>query len=537
MTKEQPRTAPEEAAEKTTPSEELSSMQTEVAADFDPSQIDVQNFVIDGQVDFESVERFKDVISASDLEILNQLRPGILFDLFVEPSGDQFTINFGSNDDADAHIGLSQILRGHSSKYESGTTPLEAIRVLLVQETEGEVHESTRDGLGGNFYEANNAYQEVHNGYTIEISQESDQAVAQMIEIREEAEEAVKGITLRHPRLMRLDRDTAPEISHFDYNERKDEHKYKKKPQRRSFLEYMYTESRMQGVDPEVVLAIVDASYPSGSVDFENEFQWTLRTIKAHEKHYESITAQRAQGDNDKYTAEFITYLINTGDEMMANVNRDRFQKMYGKVSDQKFEWTKSEQIQPLLAVPRDIEAPGRQGMMNRLVGYEHNRMSSGYGQRWDPVEKRKGNWVRAGHRGIDIGAPTGAPIYSAADGVVIRSEFQGGPKGAGWFLSILHADGFVTQYLHCSEILSRYTPGARVSAGEQIAKVGSTGKSTGPHLHFEAFSLKNVDPADIDLNDINVKEYRRKIKRSGNRDYVEPFSYLSQLDQITETE
>ncbi|MEL7504448.1 MAG: peptidoglycan DD-metalloendopeptidase family protein [Cyanobacteria bacterium J06554_6] len=96
---------------------------------------------------------------------------------------------------------------------------------------------------------------------------------------------------------------------------------------------------------------------------------------------------------------------------------------------------------------------------------------TSGYGPRWGRM-----------HRGIDIAAPVGTPIFAAAPGVVERSGWNSG--GYGNLIDIRHPDGSMTRYAHNSRNLVR--PGQRVAQGEQIAEMGSTGYSTGPHLHFE---------------------------------------------------
>lgn len=90
-------------------------------------------------------------------------------------------------------------------------------------------------------------------------------------------------------------------------------------------------------------------------------------------------------------------------------------------------------------------------------------------------------------HKGLDIGAPTGTPIQAAKDGVVV-SAGDGG--GYGNLTVIKHADGTFTKYAHQSSI--NVQPGQEVKAGDVIGKVGSTGNSTGPHLHFE---VRRGDP------------------------------------------
>ena len=141
----------------------------------------------------------------------------------MDVSGDQLVINFAGNADADANIGLSQIMRGNSTKYEGGR--LESIRTILVQEDTGPVHESTRDGLAGNYYESAGAYQEVHTGYTIEIQQENTGVAAQIEQVEEDAEKAVQRLARKHSRLARVPDDDAPEIAHFEYKDRKEKHK------------------------------------------------------------------------------------------------------------------------------------------------------------------------------------------------------------------------------------------------------------------------------------------------------------------------
>ncbi|MEN6461710.1 MAG: peptidoglycan DD-metalloendopeptidase family protein [Syntrophomonas sp.] len=88
------------------------------------------------------------------------------------------------------------------------------------------------------------------------------------------------------------------------------------------------------------------------------------------------------------------------------------------------------------------------------------------------------------GHTGIDIGASSGSAIRAAAGGTVTFAGYEG---GYGKFIIINHGNGLVTRYAHCSSLL--VSDGQSVSAGETIGRVGSTGHSTGPHLHFEVLS------------------------------------------------
>ena len=130
-------------------------------------------------------------------------------------------------------------------------------------------------------------------------------------------------------------------------------------------------------------------------------------------------------------------------------------------------------QLPPLAAVdrylPKPIEAskPPSKGFIWPAKGV----FTSGFGPRWGRM-----------HKGIDIAAPTGTPIHAAADGVVISAGWNRG--GYGKLVDIRHPDGTLTRYAHNSKILVR--KGQAVQQGQKISLMGSTGFSTGPHLHFE---------------------------------------------------
>lgn len=102
--------------------------------------------------------------------------------------------------------------------------------------------------------------------------------------------------------------------------------------------------------------------------------------------------------------------------------------------------------------------------------------LTSSYGYRRDPF-----TGAAAMHSGLDFRGPTGAPIYAAANG---RVSFVGSKSGYGNVVEISHGNGMITRYAHMSRFQSRV--GQEVAAGDVIGAIGSTGRSTGPHLHFE---------------------------------------------------
>ena len=103
-------------------------------------------------------------------------------------------------------------------------------------------------------------------------------------------------------------------------------------------------------------------------------------------------------------------------------------------------------------------------------------RMSSDFGLRKHPIKK-----ARRHHDGIDLAAPVGAPIRAIANGQVIYADPHG---GYGKYIVIRHQNGITSHYGHCDTM--KVTPGHSIAAGEIIGTVGSSGASTGPHLHFE---------------------------------------------------
>jgi murein DD-endopeptidase MepM/ murein hydrolase activator NlpD len=115
-------------------------------------------------------------------------------------------------------------------------------------------------------------------------------------------------------------------------------------------------------------------------------------------------------------------------------------------------------------------------------------RLSSGFGMRRHPIL----GYTKM-HRGTDFAAPTGTKIYAAGDGVV---ELAGRKGGYGKYVRIRHANGYKTAYAHMSRYGRNIKNGARVRQGQVIGYVGTTGRSTGPHLHYEVHHHgKHVNP------------------------------------------
>lgn len=147
---------------------------------------------------------------------------------------------------------------------------------------------------------------------------------------------------------------------------------------------------------------------------------------------------------------------------------------------------------------------PAIQPVLNKDL----KRMASGYGWRIDPIYRS-----RRFHAGMDFTAPTGTDIYATGNGII---QSAGWKQGYGNAVEINHGFGYLTLYAHMHKI--NVKPGQKVKRGEVIGLVGNTGKSTGPHLHYEVhFKGQVMNPANYYFLDLSPEEYDRMIQMSNN--------------------
>jgi murein DD-endopeptidase MepM/ murein hydrolase activator NlpD len=136
-------------------------------------------------------------------------------------------------------------------------------------------------------------------------------------------------------------------------------------------------------------------------------------------------------------------------------------------------------------------------------------RMASGFGYRTDPVYK-----TIKFHAGMDFTAPIGTPIYATGDGKVIQADAES--RGYGNHVRISHGYGYTTLYGHMSKMAVKV--GQKVKRGDVIGYVGSTGKSVGPHCHYEV--RKNdepINPINFYFNDLTPEQYAQMIELSND--------------------
>ena len=135
--------------------------------------------------------------------------------------------------------------------------------------------------------------------------------------------------------------------------------------------------------------------------------------------------------------------------------------------------------------------------------------MASGFGYRIHPIYK-----VRKMHWGMDFTAPTGTPIYATGDGKVTTQKNS--RSGYGNHIIIDHGYGYETLYGHMSKVEARR--GQKVKRGDIIGYVGSTGRSTAPHLHYEVIKDgRKINPVNFYFNDLSPEEYDRVLETSSH--------------------
>ena len=147
---------------------------------------------------------------------------------------------------------------------------------------------------------------------------------------------------------------------------------------------------------------------------------------------------------------------------------------------------------------------PAIQPVLNKDLKH----MASGYGWRIDPVYH-----IRRFHEGMDFSAPVGTDIFATGNGTVVYSGWR---QGYGETIEIDHGFGYLTRYAHSHKLFVRV--GQKVKRGDVIALVGNTGKSTGPHVHYEVhYQGRPIDPRNYYFYDLSPEDYDRMVQLSSN--------------------
>lgn len=223
-------------------------------------------------------------------------------------------------------------------------------------------------------------------------------------------------------------------------------------------------------------------------VGLENE----KTALEASRKEMEAASAEleKSRADAD----QLLKQLIATGEEyqkLLDEAERKESQTA-GKIDnlESQYDAAKEREYQEWLASQPPQQTGGSSNTVNGvtwLLPINYTRFSSPFGYRIHPIY---GDWRM--HYGVDLSAPQGTPIYATRGGRVTYATYD---SSSGYYVSINHLDGFVSKYLHMTHYI--VSPGQYVAAGQIIGYCGSTGASTGPHLHFSLYyNGSAVNPA-----------------------------------------
>lgn len=212
---------------------------------------------------------------------------------------------------------------------------------------------------------------------------------------------------------------------------------------------------------------------------------------------------QRLAGLDNEYRYKHISRLNDAGLVKELNQNMDLLDRQL-MAQMQSFD-----QLRTTLGTQKDRLAHVPSILPIRMSDYT---MSSGYGYRRDPIYGSM-----KFHEGLDFSAKTGVPVFATADGRVDVSKRQ---AGYGNCIDINHGYNYMSRYAHLSEMLVK--EGENVKRGQLIGRVGSTGKSTAPHLHYEVrFKGEPQNPVNYYFMDLTPEAYAEMIRLADNAGHV----------------
>jgi murein DD-endopeptidase MepM/ murein hydrolase activator NlpD len=271
-----------------------------------------------------------------------------------------------------------------------------------------------------------------------------------------------------------------------------------------------YVAFQFIGSPKEKILQQQNENLKDNYKDLSNQVESILQQMKELEKR-----------DNDVYRAIFeaspipdsarakeleikkeIATILSIKDNQLVSAIMTTLNKLAGRILVQQKSYDEVDELvknkEKLLS-----HTPAIQPISNKDL----NRVASGYGYRIDPVYK-----TTKFHAGLDFSAPQGTPIYATADGTVTTSGNSG--NGYGNHVIINHGYGYETLYGHMVRVKSGN--GQSVKRGEVIGWVGSTGKSTGPHCHYEVHKNgEKINPIYFFFNDLSPEQFDMLLKKA----------------------
>ncbi len=247
-----------------------------------------------------------------------------------------------------------------------------------------------------------------------------------------------------------------------------------------------YSAARLVITNPAPIASMSQSGYSAELAKLAAE---TERRVKTIEQRQLALAAALATADVDPASLRRLGFYPaegGTGGPFDSGKGDPTFKQLFSS-------WKKLDSLQNgAIAIPSD--KPVKTGAF-----------TSGYGVRSDPFQGRA-----AMHAGIDLSGPVGTPIYATADGTVAAAGWSSG--GYGNLVKIDHGRGIETRYAHLASIAIQ--PGQHITRGQMIGSMGSTGRSTGSHLHYE---VRIDDRAVNPIPFMKSTDYLLAMKRTGN--------------------
>jgi len=290
----------------------------------------------------------------------------------------------------------------------------------------------------------------------------------------------------------------------------------------KSFLFHAFTGVSMGLVFFAIYLAFFDTPLTKRLRDENEELKVQYKALKKQSEDIQDVLTDLQQRDNNLYRAileaEPIPSNVRQGDfegtnryAAYARMNNSGLMASAAQQVDilTKMVYVQSKSYDELLSLVKNKEVrllclPAIQPVLNKDL----TRTASGYGPRIDPIYR-----VPTFHYGMDFTAPIGTDIYATGEG---RVTMAGWKRGYGNTVIINHGYQYQTLYGHMSKV--KVNIGQKVVRGEVIGEVGSTGKSTGPHLHYEVhYRGKPQNPGNYYYLDLSPDEYDQMIQLASN--------------------
>lgn len=271
-------------------------------------------------------------------------------------------------------------------------------------------------------------------------------------------------------------------------------------------LDRLNTIYKINEADQKLIQELSEAAETVTTAKAELETQKTQLEATKQELEEAQKTLEEKRTEADTLLAELVAQgeeyeaLVEEAEQSKAQLDSEigELEDEYDAAKDREYqEWYQNwlaSQPKPKPSTGGSTSTGGTGGTGNVTAGItwlkpcSYTRVSSPYGWRIHPVYKDY-----RFHYGIDLSAASGTPIYATRSGTVTVAKYS---SSAGYYVNVDHGDGFTSRYLHMTHYI--VSVGQKVSAGQVIGYVGSTGVSTGPHLHFSLYlNGVTVNPAD----------------------------------------